>query len=310
MSKSSAEKRSAFTLVELLVVIAIIGVLVSLLLPAVQSARESARRTQCSNNMRQIGLAMQNMHDTKRCLPTGGTYPWPVITDFSVGGVPNEPEKQGLGWGFQILPFLEATNTYAINNQGQLESQVIPMYSCPSRRSTARAGNCVLMDYAGATPGATLDDHGTTFWQGNTWAVPANGNWQGAIVRSGWDVGTQSMIGPGTITMAGILDGTSQTILIGEKRLVSMRYTSGDWHDDRGWTDGWDPDVMRSTTAAFGRDLNYDPGDIGYMFGSAHPAGMNVCMVDCSVRMLPYNTDRLVFNSLGNRMDGGVTKLD
>ncbi|MGV3605000.1 MAG: DUF1559 domain-containing protein [Planctomycetaceae bacterium] len=307
MSKPKSGNRGAFTLVELLVVIAIIGVLVALLLPAVQSARESARRTQCSNNMRQIGIAIHNMVDQKKVFPTGGTYPWPDIAQFSVGGVPNEPEKQGLGWGFQILPYIEQQNTYQITNQGQLQAFTIPQYFCPSRRPKARNGTCVLMDYAGATPGYNLDDYGSTFWQGSTWSVPAGGTWLGVIMRSSWDVGSQMQVGGNLFGFEGIPDGTSNTLMIGEKRLVPARYMSGDWHDDRGWTDGWDPDVMRSTSAAIGRDQ--DVGDVGYMFGSAHPAGMNICMADASVRMIPYNISRLVFNGAGNRMDGSTGQL-
>ena len=97
----------AFTLVELLVVIAIIGVLVGLLLPAIQAVREAARRAECQNKLKQIGLAVQNHLDAKKVFPTGGDSYSPTITNFVSGGIANGPNRQGLGWGYQVLPYLE-----------------------------------------------------------------------------------------------------------------------------------------------------------------------------------------------------------
>src|SRR5450755_1750874 len=104
--------RRGFTLVELLVVIAIIGILVALLLPAIQAAREAARRTQCKNNEKNIGLAILNHVDTFKVFPTGGARY--LQTGFGIeqnieGGKPLGPDRQGLGWAFQILPFMEET---------------------------------------------------------------------------------------------------------------------------------------------------------------------------------------------------------
>ena len=134
-------------MVELLVVIAIIGILVALLLPAIQAARESARRSQCQNQLKQIGLAMHNHINALSVFPTGGDGYNPNIRNYLTGtdpanpnnskGTPNGPNKQGLGWGYQILPFLEENALKSITTMGQLASVELPLYFCPTRRAAA-----------------------------------------------------------------------------------------------------------------------------------------------------------------------------
>ena len=126
--------KHGFTLVELLVVIAIIGVLVALLLPAIQSAREAARRSQCKNNLRQIGLAIHNHVSSLRVFPTGGSGSFPKIENFVANGKPFGTDKQGLGWAYQILPYLEEGAIVGLVTQVQLQAAVLPLYVCPSRR--------------------------------------------------------------------------------------------------------------------------------------------------------------------------------
>jgi prepilin-type N-terminal cleavage/methylation domain-containing protein/prepilin-type processing-associated H-X9-DG protein len=154
--------RRGFTLVELLVVIAIIGILVALLLPAIQAAREAARRTQCKNQLKNIGLALLNHHDSRKVFPTGGTGVYPDVTNYIDNGRPFGPDKQGLNWAYQILPYLEEGAIQGLVTQEALQAASIPLYVCPSRRTVAAAqssnasvlggSQVFLIDYAAAQP--------------------------------------------------------------------------------------------------------------------------------------------------------------
>ena len=288
-----------FTLVELLVVIAIIGILVALLLPAVQAAREAGRRTQCVNHLKQFGLAIHNHHDTFKLLPTGGTTPWAGVT--AINGSPEIGTKQSTGWPYQILPFFEQANTYNLGSVGgnSVGTNYIAQYQCPSRRVNAKQGSFVLMDYASATP-ADSPNSWDQFWYGNIWGVPNTAGYKGVIVRS------QTANAP--TRFASILDGTSNVMILGEKRLDSRNYSTGDWHDDQGWIDGWDPDIVRYTGYIPQRDA---PGGVsGYEFGSAHPGGFCALLCDGSVRHIAFNINLPTFNNLGDRRDGNIVSLD
>lgn len=297
MSRSNL--RRAFTLVELLVVIAIIGILVALLLPAVQMARESARRSSCSNNLKQMGLALHNHVDTYKFLPTGGSVPWPAIA-VTAAGQPEIGEKQTCGWMYQILPFMEQKNIWELADINKVQSQQVAHYNCPSRRNKATQDVRVLNDYASATPSNDLSlDNPDSLWQGDTWNVP-NATWMGVIIRN---PGRSRQTGFNSIT-----DGTSSVMVVSEKRVDTTKRDSGDWHDDRGWTDGWDPDTIRSTSVAPAPDRN--GGISGYEFGSSHPGIIQAMFADGSVRQVSYNVDRNLFNRIGHKSDGNVVALD
>jgi prepilin-type N-terminal cleavage/methylation domain-containing protein len=296
-----SKRRMAFTLVELLVVIAIIGILVGLLLPAVQAAREAARRMQCSNNLKQQGLAIQMHHDAMKYFPPGGFNPWGAVGS----------------WATHILPYVEQNNLAVQNtskNVDILRYRGGPtIFFCPSRRGSEAVnsqGGRYLMDYASATP-ANTPNSWDQFWYGDTWGMAwENAPYRGVIVRGGADANGNWR--GGKCKMGNIIDGTSNTMVVGEKQLNPTRYRSGDWHDDAGWADGWDSDVVRYTGFVPNSDRMYDNqgGWEGYRFGSAHTIGMNILLADGSVRMIPFTIDATVFNRIGSRDDGGVLPSD
>jgi prepilin-type N-terminal cleavage/methylation domain-containing protein len=291
MNGRVVRRPSAFTLVELLVVIAIIGILVALLLPAIQAAREAARRTQCVNQLKQMGVALHNHHDTLKRFPTGGTIPWDWNNRFV-------PLDIGPGWAYQILPYLEQNELWQEPSTYEIESSGLPIWFCPSRRPPTFQANRALMDYASATPGDSVGSW-DQFWYGETWTVPQNAPYAGLIVRSGYGRST---------TFSSLTDGSSNVLAIGEKMLRIPNYLIGDWHDDRGWTDGWDPDIVRYTAlqpfADIQENLAPDGWDVGQHFGSAHPAGLNALLGDGSVKTITFTIDATVFNNLGHRRDG------
>jgi prepilin-type N-terminal cleavage/methylation domain-containing protein/prepilin-type processing-associated H-X9-DG protein len=346
---------SGFTLVELLVVIAIIATLIGLLLPAVQSARETARRTKCTNQVRQMMLGMHGIVSSYGYFPTGGVYPWPDIEDFASGGKAFGPSKQGLSWAFQILPYLEEGAVHNLTTTSQITSSPVASYFCPTRRpptrSTYEPTFAWLMDYASLNPiqsrgqlgDATFNSLMSTVQASNgacakTWGVwgtrdgsngmdprPASalgtkytGFW-GVIIRSSHKIergsrGTKPSVDlgyGGLMKPAKITDGTSKTSVIAEKRLRPSSYTESEWYDDRGWSDGWDPDTVRSTACwpAKDNDIYLMPNgaevDVaGHVAGSAHPSGFTIGFADGSVRTMEFEVDLELFNSLAHRSDG------
>jgi prepilin-type N-terminal cleavage/methylation domain-containing protein/prepilin-type processing-associated H-X9-DG protein len=350
--------KHAFTLVELLVVIAIIGVLVALLLPAIQSAREAARRSQCKNNLRQIGLAIHNHVSSLRVFPTGGAGSFPKIQNYVVSGKPFGTDKQGLGWAYQILPYLEEGAIVGLVTQDQLQAAVIPLYVCPSRRSGSGmfAGKPVsLIDYAASQPCTAQCPAGSpdcpdptplynprdsspitaagyelnlpSIWGGINENSTQQDHYQvydGVIVRSPWRrndplithgaAGGEFLNGvPRPTTIAKITDGTSKTLMIGEKYVRSDLYSGGGPSDDHGWSEGWDTDVIRSTCfqpyqdgdgfqfQSSGTDDIFGQGQEVVYFGSAHPGGFNALFADGSIHTLNYDIDVVIFNALGTR---------
>jgi prepilin-type N-terminal cleavage/methylation domain-containing protein/prepilin-type processing-associated H-X9-DG protein len=295
-----SRRRSAFTLIELLVVIAIIAVLIGLLLPAVQKVRAAAARASCSNNLHQIGVAIHSYIDANdQRFPLGGTVPWGG-SNPSPTAAAQTPQAMAYNcsWAYQILPYIEGDNI-ARQNYGAAEQSPVKIYNCPGRRGpTFSPYGTYLMDYAAATPGDgpnTWDQ----YWYGNTWTLPpwpgTPPNYRGCIVRRTMPNTTGIVV-----TQVTNGNGTANTVLVSEKRLNVNNYQTGDWHDDQGWIDGWDPDVVRYGALQPAKD---SASVSGYEFGSAHDTGMNVCFADASVRFINYNVNLAVFNAACNRLN-------
>ncbi|MFV2069849.1 MAG: DUF1559 domain-containing protein [Pirellulales bacterium] len=316
-------RKSAFTLIELLVVIGIIGLLLQLLLPAVQAAREAARRANCQNNLRQIGVACLGHVNKKGRLPTGGwAYLW--VGDPDRG----DDRRQPGGWIYNLLPYIEQEALHQLGS-GQDEDEKrsaatelcqtpLSLFICPTRRTTRlytyRSFNrwpqrntnflrvAAKSDYA-----ANAGDYYITGQKGPEslregddpryeWLQPSK--LTGVIFQ-------RSEIRPRNVT-----DGMTNTYLVGEKYLDPSHYADGDGGgDDQTMYVGYDQNVNRWTS--YEGSLNppkmdhSDEPDWG-RFGSAHSGGCNMLFCDGSVHLIGYSVDGEVHRRLGNRHDGQV----
>jgi prepilin-type N-terminal cleavage/methylation domain-containing protein len=282
-------RRSAFTLIELLVVIAIISMLMGLMLPAVQKAREAASRISCANNLKQIGLAMHNHESALGRLPPGRTQ---------VGYAT---------WAVLLLPDIEQDNLYRkwdLNKTYYDQTDVarntpVRLYFCPSRR-TASSG--VTTSVFGDTPSTGT---GTTNYPG------ALGDYAVSVDRSGYDQPTAVsptmtaafQLGRG-LRFADFPDGLSNTILAGEKHVPKDKPGYGWW--DCSINNG---DYHQCSARAAGRafPLTTNPADTGWKFGSRHTQVVLFCFADGRVQNLPETINPYTLELLSMRDDGEVT---
>jgi prepilin-type N-terminal cleavage/methylation domain-containing protein len=293
-TKSGQSPCRAFTLVELLVVVSILGILIGLLLPAVQSAREAGRRVRCSNNLKQIGLAANAHISAHQVLPSGGNnYDTPPTY---VGGRPAICDGQQASWAFQLLPYLEAEQIWEGKGLTDDLQKMIgavatpqPVFFCPTRRGVMTITYSDPDYVGGLTLTHALCDYAASNLEGT-----------GAIQQ---DHSTRP---------AEIADGLSHTLLVGEKRLNVAALGTPQNDDNEGYTAGFDEDTMRNTG-----EIPLDENDETplpdtreenatgeQLFGSSHPQLFQTAYVDGSVHVVPFTVDRLVFASLGNRRDG------
>jgi len=293
-------RRTGFTLIELLVVIAIIAVLIALLLPAVQQAREAARRSQCKNNLKQIGLALHNYHDTMNCMPPG----WIGVS----AGKPDFEGGNGFSWGTFILPYLDQAPLYSklnfeldMNDTQNVDMLRYPLavYQCPSDPKpdsfqTEDAVTLATANYAGVFGLVEPDNCEIPY-----------GTAGSPLTSSGQCVSDGSFFHNSLVRLRDFTDGTSNTLLVGERTtwknpVDATDIVYGTW---AGAVPG-EEDSMARVIGHAGHLPNkgHDAED----FGSSHVGGAHFVMADGHVTFLSQNMDGGTFQALATRSGGEI----
>lgn len=326
------EPKRGFTLIELLVVIAIIGVLVGLLLPAVQSAREAARRSHCSNNVKQLAMGLLLCESAVGHLPTNGWgCDWTGEASKGVG------RKQPAGWIYNSLPFLEEVTVHQLgaglggsaklNAHRQRIQTLVPLLNCPSRRYGLVKWNTNQPVNARVPAEACKSDYAANggsvrtnpfipngpFWRSH-WTGGYDGPYtyaEGLSVRADQNFEDKETASNGLFHVGSrlplhhITDGLSKTLMLGEKHLKVASYFSDvkDPGDNEHAYIGDNEDIKRWTYLLPVPDTVITR----LRFGSAHPSGLNVAMADGSVRFINFNVNERTWRVLGSRNDGEVS---
>ncbi|NLF07642.1 MAG: DUF1559 domain-containing protein [Pirellulaceae bacterium] len=323
------ELRGAFTLVELLVVITIIGILIALLLPAVQAAREAARQVQCRNHLKQLALAVLGHEEQHHFFPSSGWgYLWTGDPDRGTG------KPQPGGWNYAILPFLEQEAVSNLGSDGNVnqitaaqrsgaftrDQTPLEVFVCPSRRAAIvypRPKNRQYYNSDATSRSAAIDYAANGGSSHHVVAVSFTGGPATIAAADNFKYPSQDATGitflRSQVTIAQISDGTSNTYMLGEKYLCPDNYDDGiDGHDDHGMYEGYSPDNMRWCMHDPVNNVSLypmpdTPGVVVWgIFGSAHANGCHMAFCDGSVKMISYAINPEIHHCLGDRRDGNV----
>ena len=324
-----AALRSGFTLVELLVVIAIIGVLVALLLPAVQAAREAARRTKCTNNLKQLALACHNHHDVHGTLPRNGSA---VALTQSHGNGTGCCGVGGQRWSWiaRTLPYVEQKNLFEsgnipnsnLNQNAQTLAVLatdLPVLTCPSDNTKPRTrtnsadlgGTLVAVTSYKGVSGANWG--ADSFPTENSFNSPYNnpsldGSFNG--LEKGDGIFWRADLRKGDMRLAEITDGTSNTFMIGEDVAMLIQWNAWAYPNGAIGTCAIPPNVGVSVG-----DPNVGTGNFGswptrYSFRSRHPSGLHFALADGSVRFVSNNIPLLVYRAMATRAGAETASAD
>jgi prepilin-type N-terminal cleavage/methylation domain-containing protein len=325
-----AALRSGFTLVELLVVIAIIGVLVALLLPAVQAAREAARRTKCTNNLKQLALACHNHHDVTGTLPRNGNSVDPVALTNSHGNGTGCCNQNVATWSWiaRTLPYFEQKNLYETGNlpvsvlnstQGKVVIQtILPPLNCPSDAAPrTRSNSANLNGLTSAVTnykGVSGANWGSDFFPTESaFSTPysnrgIDGSQNG--LENGDGLFWRADLRKGVMRLAEVSDGTSNTFMIGEDVPEMIRWN--EWAHPNGANGTC---AIPPQTAIIVGDPSLGAAGFGnwptrYSFRSRHPAGLHFAQADGSVRFISNNIATLVYRAMATRAGAETVTAD